>query len=235
MRRLTLATLALLALTGIARAEDKDDTPILVEISGTLVQIRPDSSGASARPLPTLTCVNGTEAKIFVGRQNEDGHPDPDAIRFEVTPNILPDGRIQIRFVSLGVELGEQPDRATEKTAPKTGLASKITFHSALPADGLYSVTGQNGYRSWMRLGQKVDGWSLSSYDKSTQTLVLNRAGQILRLSLTKASLGEAPNANRPRIEVVTVLPGEAAEFVGKDGRRVVLKAQLFSSPPPGR
>lgn len=235
MRRLTVAALVLIAFTGAANGEGKEDNRTAITISGTLAQIRPDGSGATARGLPTITCYDGIVGKIFIGHEYGDGRPDPDAIRIEVTPTIQSDGRIQIRVVSLGVELGEQPDREAEKATGKNIPAAKITFHSALPADGLFSLAGQNGYRSWMRLGQKVDGWSLLSYDKVTQTLTLDRAGQKLRLSLTKASLGEAPKDYKPRIETVTVLPGEPAEIIGKDGRRIVLKAQLFGTTPPGR
>lgn len=226
MTRVGLWTaLALAATTVCAQAGDKDASLALVEISG--------ATGTQA--LPPITCADGEEGKIFVGQEYPDGRPDTDAIRIEVTPTILPDGRVRIRVVSLGVELGDQPDRPAGTKPGKAGPEAGIVFHSALPADGLFSVAGQNGYRIWMRLGQKVDGWSLSSYDQASQALVLTRSGRTLRLNLSKPSIGEPPGDYKPRIETVTVLPGETAEIAGKDGHRVLLKARVVERPAPGR
>jgi hypothetical protein len=163
------------------------------------------------------------------------GRVDENAIRIEMTPTILSDGRIQLRVVSLGTELGEKISPDTLTTQAKPAGDTKINFHSALPSDGLFSVAGQNGSRSWLRIGQKVDGWTLTSYDSSSKSLTLSRGTQLLRLNLVKASASDPTANGAPRVEIITMLPGEQSEIIGKDGYRLIIKVRLFDSPPPTR
>lgn len=224
------AVLALLLLAGEVSGEA--ETRRMVEISANLVQIRPDGSGASLRGTPGVTCPDGVEAKLFVGRQEPDGTPDPNAVRIEFTPRILDDGRVEIKVVSLGTELGETPEQA--KPAREEAGQPKLTFHSALPSENLFSLAGRNGYRSWLRIGQTIDGWTLSRYDNETRTLSLTQGTRTQRLGLAKAGLADTKPAG-PRIETITVLPGQAAEIVGREGHRIVIKARVFEGQPPQR
>lgn len=205
-----------------------------VEITAALVRIRPDGGGASQRGTPGLICVDGEEGKLFIGRNNEDGTPDPDAVRIEFTPRILDDGRIQIKVVSLGTELGERPEGGPAATPARPGAEPGIVFHSAWPAERLYSLAGRNGTRAWMRIGQTVDGWTLVRYEEERHTLTLSRGGQTLRLGLTQASVTEPPAAG-PRIETLVVQPGQPAQLVGKDGHRLVISARPVEGAPAGR
>lgn len=216
----------------VAAAAVAGETRTMVEISASLVRIRPDGGGASLRGTPSVTCPDGEEAKLFIGQNHPDGTPDPDAIRVEFTPRVRDDGRIEIKVVSLGTELGDRPDTPAS-TDGKTRPGGP-TFHSALPAERLFSVAGKDGCRSWLRFGQKVDGWTLAGYDAATQTLSLSQGGRTLRLALAKPSLAEPAPAG-PRIETLAVLPGEPAEIVGKDGHRMVIKARLYEGAPPAR
>ena len=228
MRAAAVVALLLLA----CESSGEDATRRMVEISANLIQIRPDGSGASLRGTPGVTCPDGVEAKLFVGRQNPDGTPDLEAIRIEFTPRILDDGRVEIKVVSLGTELGEMPEPA--KPSREEAGQPKLSFHSALPSENLFSVAGRNGYRSWLRIGQTVDGWTLSRYDAETRTITLTQGTRTQRLGLAKAGLTDTKPSG-PRIETVSVLPGESAEILGKDGHRIVIKARIFEGQPPPR
>ena len=225
MRAAAIVAALLLA----AGASGEGDARRMVEITANLVQIRPDGSGASLRGTPGVTCPDGVEAKLFIGRNEPDGTPDPRAIRVEFTPRILEDGRVEIKVVSLGTELGEQPDAIQPVRA--SGTDAKLSFHSALPSDNLFSVAGRNGHRSWLRIGQRIDGWTLIRYDATTRTLWLSTGGRTQQLTLAKAGLAE-PKPSGPRIETVTVQPGQSAEIVGKDGHRMVLSARVYDEEP---
>jgi hypothetical protein len=235
MRAGILATIALLPLTGTLTEVWAADSKTQIEITTFATHVRSDGSGASTRGLPTVTTTDGQECKVFFGNGYADGRVDVTAIRMEFTPTILSDGRVQLRFVSLGTELGEKISPDTLTTQAKPAADAKINFHSALPSDGLFSVAGQNGSHSWLRIGQKVDGWTLTSYDSGSKSLSLLRGTQSLRLSLVKASTSN-PNANgAPRVETITMLPGEQSEIIGKDGHRLIVKVRLYDSPPPAR
>jgi hypothetical protein len=235
MRAGILATIALLPLTGTLTEVWAVDSKTQIEITTFTTHIRTDGSGASTRGLPTVTTTDGQECKIFRGSEYTDGRVDENATRIEMTPTILSDGRIQLRVVSLGTELGEKISPDTLTTQAKPTADTKINFHSALPSDGLFSVAGQNGSRSWLRIGQKVDGWTLTSYDSSSKSLTLSRGTQLLRLNLVKASTSDPTANGAPRVEIITMLPGEQSEIIGKDGHRLIVKVRLYDSPPPAR
>lgn len=220
-------TAALLAAACLA-----EDAPAgrSIEVRASLVQIRPDGSGASKRGVPSVVCAEGQEGKLFIGRNLPGGEPDLDAIRVEFTPRVLEDGSVEIKVVSLGTELGERPEAPPPAGAARPGL----TFHSALPAEHLYSVAGAGSARRWLRIGQAIDGWTLVSYDAERRLLRLTRAGQSQTLALTKPSLTEPAPAG-PRIERLRVLPGESAELVGRDGHRMVITARVLQEEPAER
>lgn len=204
----------------------------MIEVSATIRQSGSDGVLIRERGAPAIVCPEGQEGKLFIGRNLPGGEPDLDAIRVEFTPRVREDGRIEIKVVSLGTELGDRPDTpASADGKPRPGGP---TFHSALPAERLFSVAGKDGCRSWLRFGQKVDGWTLAGYDAATQTLSLSQGGRTLRLALAKPSFAEPAPAG-PRIETLAVLPGEPAEIVGKDGHRMVIKARLYEGDPPAR
>lgn len=205
----------------------------MIEVRASLVQIRPDGSGASQRGAPSVVCAEGQEGKLFIGRHLPSGEPDLEAIRVEFTPRVLEDGRIEIKVVSLGTELGERPE-APPATPPGTAGRAGLTFHSALPAEQLYSLAGEGSARRWLRIGQAIDGWTLAGYDAERRLLRLTRGAQSLTLALTKPSLTE-PAPARPRIERLRVLPGESAELVGRDGHRMVLTARILEEEPAER
>lgn len=235
MRAGILAALVFLPLTGTLAEVLAADSKTQIEITTSVTHIHPDGSGASTRAMPTVTTTDGQECKVFFGNGYSDGRVDVTAIRMEFTPTILSDGRVQLRFVSLGTELGEKISADTLTTQAKPKVDTKINFHSALPSDGLFSVAGQNGSRSWLRIGQKVDDWTLTSYDSGSKSLTLTRGTQSLSLSLVKASASDPTANGAPRVEIITALPGEQSEIIGKDGHRLIIKVRLFDSPPPTR
>lgn len=223
---------AAIAFLAFAAAGAAGDPRAWVEIAATVSQSRPGQGETRVLGTPSETCPVGQECKLFVGRQSQDGAVDADAIRIEVTPTLLDDGRIQLRVVSLGTELGERPADGVRRTGPAQA-ASRLTFHSALPAEGLYSVAGADGARSWLRIGQTVDGWRLAGYEAAARLLVLSRDGRELRLPMASASVGSATEADGRRTEVVTIPPGGQAQLLGKDGRQVVLSARRVDPAQP--
>ena len=235
MRAGILAAIALFPLIGTLTEVGAADNKTQIEITTFVTRIHPDGSGASTRAMPTVTTTEGQECKVFFGNGYSDGRVDVTAIRMEFTPTILNDGRVQLRFVSLGTELGEKISTDTLTTQAKPAADTKINFHSALPSDGLFSVAGQNGTRSWLRIGQKVDGWTLTNYESNSKSLTLSRGTQSLRLSLVKATASDPTANGAPRVEIITALPGEQSEIIGKDGYRLLIKVRLFDSPPPTR
>lgn len=224
------AALALLAAVCLAEPEP---SARMIEISAKIRQSGSDGVLIRERGAPAIVCAEGQEGKLFIGRNLPDGEPDLDAIRVEFTPRVLDDGRIEIKVVSLGTELGERPG---SPSAPPPGPAGKagLTFHSALPAEQLFSVAGKGGTRRWLRVGQSVDGWTLAAYDPERRLLRLTRGGESLALALTKPSLTEPPPTG-PRIERLRLLPGEPAEIVGRDGHRMVVTARISEGEPPAR
>lgn len=204
-----------------------------VEISATVTRTKPGQTGTAALVTPILmNCPVGQECKLFVGKTSTDGSVDLDAIRIEVTPTLLDDGRIQLKVVSLGTELGERPGDAGGRPAPAKA-EPRLRFHSALPADGLFSVAGVDNTRRWLRLGQCIDGWKLSGYEAANRTLLVTQGDQTLRLPMASASVGSVTDADGRRIEVVTLPPGGQAQLLGKDGSQLTLGARRVEPTRP--
>lgn len=228
--RPALAALILLVPTGQA------DEPPRRQIEVTVAVLKAKAGGGNETlSTPSVVCPEGEECKLFIGQERADGRPDDNAIRIEVTPTITDDGRIRIRLVSLGTELGEQPGKPEPGATGKGAPESRITFHSALPSDGLYSVAGANGARSWLRIGQSVDGWKLSAYDAATRSLLLTQGNRNLRLAMAGASVGSPADASGRRTEILTVLPGEQAQVLGRNGASLTVSARVYADKPPAR
>lgn len=213
----------------LAASSGAEDPGRKVEIIAQVLQAR-----AGAEPvllaMPSVVCAEGSEAEIHLGRFDSDGAPDAEAIRMQLTPRVLDDGRIEIKVVSLGSELGMKPEPGRGQGAAQAESAP--VFHSALPAEKLFSLAGRSGQRRWLRLGQSIEGWTVESFEPASATLSLRRGQRTQRLILAKPSGGE-PDPLPPRIVTVAMLPGRHAEILGKDGRRLVIKARLFERAPP--
>jgi len=222
--------LALLAALCLA---DPEPSGRMIEVGATIRQSGSDGVLIRERGAPAIVCPEGQEGKLFIGRYLPGGEPDLDAVRVEFTPRVLDDGRIEIKVVSLGTELGERPGSPAAPPPVTTGK-SGLTFHSALPAEQLFSLADKRGARRWLRIGQSVDGWTLAAYDPERRLLRLTRGGESVALALTKPSLTEPPPTG-PRIERLRLLPGEPAEILGRDGHRMVVTARIFEGEPPAR
>lgn len=85
----------------------------------------------------------------------------------------------------------EPPKRDAQKSKPTLSKEdadelSKIRLHSAVPSQNMFSISDASGNRGWAGVGDKVNGWSVKSYDKGFVTVEKN--GVIARVGLQGSS-----------------------------------------------
>lgn len=97
-----------------------------------------------------------------------------------------------------------------------------------LSQDGLFSIQDSKGGRRWYKLGAVVDGWTLESYDKDKEMLLVAQGTTHQELHLYKSSIeASASELNT----VVTVRPGEIAKVPGVGGLEVSVSALVIATP----
>lgn len=58
------------------------------------------------------------------------------------------------------------------------------TLHSAIPSDGLYSISDSEGKRKWITKGKSIDGWTVGDYDEKRQELTLFQGKSVKKVGL---------------------------------------------------
>ncbi len=208
--------------------------PPTVTVRTTVSHLDPKTGRSDVMSAPQVAVISGSEARVSVA-----GRPDPKdpkgqpqgGMELVIAPTAQPDGTVSI---SLRVVINSKPepvDPKAEKVARKReGKAhdGTLTFFSVLAAEGLFSIQDSKGGRRWYKLGAHVDGWTLESYDKDKELLVVGQGNTHQELRLYKSSIeASASELNT----VVTVRPGEVAKVPGVGGLEVSVSASVSATP----
>ena len=181
---------------------------------------------------PVVTAVSGTEARVIVsGKPGADGKPVENALEMSASPTVQPDGTISLALrivLNNKVEADPESEKKQKRSRKNEGAAvaheGLPIFHSALPADGLFSLEDSRGTRRWVALGRSMDGWKLESYDKTKEILILTQGSARQELPLHKSVVtASATDINT----VVTLRPGESTKIGGMGGVEVTVTADL--------
>lgn len=181
---------------------------------------------------PVVTAVSGSEARVIVsGKPGADGKPVENALEMSATPTVQPDGTISLGLrivINNKVEADPESEKKQKRNRRNDGAAvpheGLPIFHSALPADGLFSLEDSRGQRRWVALGRSMDGWKLESYDKVKEILILTQGSARQELPLHKSVVSaSATDINT----VVTLRPGESTKIGGMGGVEVTVTADI--------
>jgi hypothetical protein len=136
---------------------------------------------------------------------------------------------ISLRVViSAKVEPVDPKQAGRERKRDSKAYDGTLTFYSVLSQDGLFSIQDSKGGRRWYKLGSQVDGWTLESYDKEKEMLVVGQGATHQELRLYKSSIeASASELNT----VVTVRPGEIVKVPGVGGLEVSVSASVSATP----
>lgn len=235
-RRLTIAcalvSCPMLAQTAApAPAAAPPPPPPSVRVRAVISHPRP-SGKTDTLSTPLVTAVSGTEARVIIaGKPGADGKPVENALEMSATPTVQQDGTINLGLrivLNNKVEADTESEKKQKRSrkgdgapVPHEGLP---IFHSALPADGLFSLEDSRGARRWVALGRSIDGWRLESYDKVKEILILTQGNARQELPLHKSVVtASATDINT----VVTLRPGESTKIGGMGGVEVTVTADL--------
>ena len=234
-RHLLLAVGSLLAVSlGAQVPTPVPAPPPTVTVRTSVSHMDPKTGRSDTLTAPSVSVISGSEARVSVA-----GRPDPkdpkgkpeSSMELVIAPTAQPDGTVSI---SLRVAISNKPETAdpkAEKVARKRESKlhdGTLTFYSVLAQEGLFSIQDSKGGRRWYRLGSVVDGWSLESYDKEKEMLVVGQGATRQELRLYKSSIeASASELNT----VVTVRPGEIAKVPGVGGLEVSVSASVTATP----
>lgn len=222
--RLLALTLGSLAPAFAQEAQAQAQAPAHLQITATFT--RKDSFGkVDTLAAPSMTAVSGKQATI--GVTNNDG-----GITFAVLPTVGADGTIALKMdtqVKTKVDPATQnPDELRRKM--KEASRQKPTmpvFHSAIPAEGIYSVEDLAGVRRWVKVGRVIDGWTVKSYDEKREVLTISQLGKVQELTLHKAVI-DGVAVTHGNTTTATVKSGEAMKFTTPEGIEVEVKAEVM-------
>jgi hypothetical protein len=183
---------------------------------------------------PSVSVISGSEARVSVA-----GRPDPkdpkgkpeSSMELVIAPTAQPDGTVSI---SLRVVIAHKPEPVDPKQAGRERKRESkshdgtLTFYSVLAHEGLFSIQDSKGGRRWYKIGSTVDGWTLESYDKEKEMLVVAQGATHQELRLYKSSI-EASASELST--VVTVRPGEVVKVPGVGGLEVSVSASVSATP----
>jgi hypothetical protein len=234
-RHLLLAVGSLLAVSlGAQVPAPVPAPPPTVTVRTTVSHLDPKTGKSDIMSAPQVSVISGSEARVSVG-----GRPDPKdpkagsqtSMELVLAPTVQPDGTVSI---SLRVSIAAKPEPVDPKQAGRERKRESkahdgtLTFYSVLAAEGLFSIQDSKGGRRWYKLGTTVDGWSLESYDKEKELLVVGQGNTHQELRLYKSSIeASASELNT----VVTVRPGEVAKIPGVGGLEVSVSASVSATP----
>jgi hypothetical protein len=182
---------------------------------------------------PSVSVISGSEARVSVA-----GRPDPkdpkgkpeSSMELVIAPTAQPDGTVSIslRVVIIWPEPVDPKQAGRERKRESKSHDGTLTFYSVLAQEGLFSIQDSKGGRRWYKLGATVDGWTLESYDKEKEMLVVAQGPTHQELRLYKSSI-EASASELST--VVTVRPGEIAKIPGVGGLEVSVSASVSATP----
>ena len=183
---------------------------------------------------PTITAASGSEARVTVaGKPDANGKVD-NAMEMTVAPTVnVATGEITLAIhivLNNKSETSAVSDKSDKKDKKRSKDGSPVAheglplFHSALAADGLFSLEDTKGVRRWVPLRRTIDGWKLESYDKEKEILILTQGSARQELPLHKSVVSaSATDINT----VITVKSGVATKVGGMGGVEVTITADI--------
>ena len=205
-----------------------------VTVRTSVSHLDPKTGKSDSMTAPSVSVISGSEARVSVA-----GRPDPkdpkgkpeSSMELVIAPTAQPDGTVSI---SLRVVITNKPEPIDPKQAGRDRKRESkspdgtLTFYSVLSQDGLFSIQDSKGGRRWYKIGSTVDGWTLESYDKEKEMLVVGQGATHQELRLYKSSIeASASELNT----VVTVRPGEIVKVPGVGGLEVTVSALVSATP----
>ncbi len=224
MRLPRLASLAVLASLPLAGWGQEVAAPTHIQVTTTFT--RKDASGkVDTLTSPTVVAISGKQATIGIGGADN-------GINFSVTPTVGADGAIALKMdtqVKTKVDPATQnPDELRRKQKEAARQKSNMpVFHSAIPAEGLYSIEDIAGARRWMKVGRVVDGWTIKSYDEKREVLTISQLGKVQELTLHKAVI-DGVAVTHGNTTTASVKSGESTKFTTPEGVEVEVKAEVI-------
>ena len=224
MRLPRLAFLAVLASLPLAGWGQEVAAPTHIQVTTTFT--RKDASGkVDTLTSPTVVAISGKQATIGIGGADN-------GINFSVTPTVGADGAIALKMdtqVKTKVDPATQnPDELRRKQKEAARQKSNMpVFHSAIPAEGLYSIEDIAGARRWMKVGRVVDGWTIKSYDEKREVLTISQLGKVQELTLHKAVI-DGVAVTHGNTTTASVKSGESTKFTTPEGVEVEVKAVVI-------
>lgn len=208
--------------------------PPTVTVRTSVSHLDPKTGKSDSLTAPSVSVISGSEARVSVA-----GRPDPKdpkgqpqgGMELVIAPTVQPDGTVSISLrvvISAKVEPVDPKQAGRERKRDSKAYDGTLTFYSVLSQDGLFSIQDSKGGRRWYKLGSQVDGWTLESYDKEKEMLVVGQGATHQELRLYKSSIeASASELNT----VVTVRPGEIVKVPGVGGLEVSVSALVSATP----
>ncbi len=208
--------------------------PPTVTVRTSVSHLDPKTGKSDSLTAPSVSVISGSEARVSVA-----GRPDPrdpkgqpqGGMEMVIAPTVQPDGTVSISLrvvISAKVEPVDPKQAGRERKRDSKAYDGTLTFYSVLAAEGLFSIQDSKGGRRWYKLGAAVDGWTLESYDKEKEMLVVGQGATHQELRLYKSSIeASASELNT----VVTVRPGEIVKVPGVGGLEVSVSASVSATP----
>ena len=202
--------------------------PPTVNVRTSVSHLDPKTGKSDILTAPSVAVISGEEAHLRIA-----GRPDPkdpkgkpeSSMELVIAPTVQPDGTVSI---SLRMVITNKPEPVDPKQAGRERKRESkspdgtLTFYSVLAQEGLFSIQDSKGGRRWYKIGSTVDGWTLESYDKEKEMLVVGQGATHQELRLYKSSIeASASELNT----VVTVRPGEIVKVPGVGGLEVSVSA----------
>ena len=208
--------------------------PPTVTVRTSVSHLDPKTGKSDSMIAPSVQVVSGSEARVSVAGKADPKDPKGQpqgGMELVIAPTVQPDGMVSI---SLRVVINNKPEVVDPKDAKRERKRESkshdgtLTFFSVLSQDGLFSIQDSKGGRRWYKVGAIVDGWTLESYDKEKEMLVVAQGTTHQELHLYKSSIeASASELNT----VVTVRPGEVAKIPGVGGLEVTVSATVSATP----
>ncbi len=208
--------------------------PPTVTVRTSVSHLDPKTGKSDSMIAPSVSVISGSEARVSVA-----GKPDPKDLKGQpqggmelvIAPTVQPDGMVSIALrvvITAKPEVVDPKDAKRERKRESKSHDGTLTFFSVLSQDGLFSIQDSKGGRRWYKVGAIVDGWTLESYDKEKEMLVVAQGTTHQELHLYKSSIeASASELNT----VVTVRPGEIAKIPGVGGLEVSVSASVSATP----
>lgn len=229
--RFLLLALGVLTSLGVsAQTPAPPAPPPTVLVRTSVSHLDPKTGKSDILTAPSVSVISGSEARVSVGGKDLKGQPQG-GVELVIAPTVQPDGTVSI---SLRVVITNKPEPVDPKQAGRERKRESkspdgtLTFSSVLAQEGLFSIQDSKGGRRWYKIGSTVDGWTLESYDKEKEMLVVGQGATHQELRLYKSSIeASASELNT----VVTVRPGEIVKVPGVGGLEVTVSALVSATP----